>query len=66
MSQTVPLKDRYYHIIGYVEIKDNGDKILKNENYRIIGRYEARCDVTKDENYCIVGHGDILTSLLGR
>ena len=62
--QKITLKDKNYRIIGYVEIKDNGDKTLKDRNYRILGYYNARDNVTKDRNYRIVGHGDILTSLL--
>ena len=64
MSQKITLKDDHYRIIGYIEIKDNGDKVLKDEHFRIKGYYDARTDVTKDEHFRIVGHGDILTSLL--
>ena len=64
MSQTITLKDSHYRIIGYVEIKDNGDKTLKDDHYRIKGYYYAKQNVTKDDHYRIVGYGDILTSLL--
>lgn len=64
MAQTITLKDSHYRIIGFVEIKDNGDKVLKDEHYRVKGYYEMRSDLTKDEHYRVVGHGDILTSLL--
>lgn len=64
MSQRITLKDSHYHIIGYVEIKDNGDKTLKDSHYHILGYYDAKRDITKDSHYHIGGHGDILTSLL--
>lgn len=64
MSRTLTLKDANYSIIGYVELQNNGDKILKDKYYRIKGYYEARTDITKDEHYSIVGYGDILTMLL--
>lgn len=64
MSQLITLKDKHFRIIGYIEIKDNGDKALKDEYYRIKGHYDARTDITKDEYYRIVEHGDILASLL--
>ncbi len=61
---TVPLKNRVNRIIGFVETAPNGDKILKNANRVILGFYEKAHDVTKDKNRRIVGHGEILTSLL--
>lgn len=64
MSQTKTLKDAHYNIIGYVEIKDNGDKVLKDNHYNIKGYYDARQDVTKDAHYRVVAHGDMLVSLL--
>jgi hypothetical protein len=62
--QKITLKDAHFHIIGYVEIKDDGDKTLKDEHFHIKGYYDAKRNVTKDEHFHIVGYGDILTSLL--
>lgn len=64
MAQTMTLKDFQNRIIGYVEIKDNGDKTLKDFHNRILGYYDAKQNVTKDFYNHIVGRGDILTSLL--
>lgn len=64
MVQTVTLRDFYNRIIGYVEIKDNGDKTLRDFYRRILGYYDAKQNVTKDFYNHIVGRGDILTSLL--
>lgn len=64
MIQKLTLKDAHYHVIGYVEIKENGDKVLKGAHYHIKGYYMARDNVTKDEHYHILAHGDTLTSLL--
>ena len=64
MIQKLTLKDAHYHIIVYVEIKENGDKTWKDSHYHIKGYYIASNDVTKDEHYHIVAHGDVLTSLL--
>jgi hypothetical protein len=36
MMKKLTLKDAHYHIIGYVEVKDNGDKTLKDEHYRVV------------------------------
>ncbi len=62
--QKITLKDAHFHIIGYVEIKDDGDKTLKDAHFHIKGYYDAKRNVTKDEHFHIVGYGDILTSLL--
>ncbi len=62
--ERIALKDSHYNIIGYVEIKPNGDKILKDRHYMILGYYYADLNVTKDRHYNIVAHGDMLTSLL--
>ena len=63
MSETITLKDDCYRIIGYVEVKDNGDKVVKDEHYFILAYYEARNEVTKDKYFRIIGHKDILNSL---
>ena len=63
MSREI-LKDRNFLIIGYIDTKPNGDKVLFDRNLLILGYYEAHSDLTKDRNFIIVGHGDILTSLL--
>ena len=62
--QKITVKDTQYNIIAFLEIKPNGDKVLKNKNYSILGFYDAATDVTKDVRYNIIGRGDILTTLL--
>jgi len=62
--QRIPLKDNRFRIIGYVDIAPNGDKILRNEKFQILGYYKKERDVTQDSRFMTVGRGDILTSLL--
>ena len=64
MSQRLTLRDAHFNIIGYVEVKDNGDKVLRDAHFNIKGYYYKAQDVTKDSHFNIVGYGDILTSLL--
>ena len=64
MSERITLKDNLNRIIGYIEIRNNGDKVLKDQDNRIKGYYVAEFNTTKDANNRIVGYGDILTSLL--
>lgn len=62
--ERITLKDNRFRIIGYVDIDKNGDKILRNERFQILGYYKKQRDVTTDARFVIVGRGDILTSLL--
>ncbi len=64
MDQTITLKDKRYSIIGYVIVKDNGNKILKDKRYSILGYYDKKRDVTMDKRYFVIAHGDVLTTLL--
>lgn len=47
-----------------MDIAPNGDKTLKNAQFRILGYYKKQRDVALDERFVIIGRGDILTSLL--
>lgn len=62
--QRIPLKDKDFITIAFLEIKDNGDKILKDKNFITLGFYFSDRDVTMNDNLITIGHGDILTSLL--
>ena len=62
--ERITLKDAHYRIIGYVDIAPNGDKILRDSRFVILGYYKKQRDVTLDSRFAIVGRGDILTTLL--
>jgi len=59
-----PLKDEHFHIIGYLETDQHGNQTLKDDKYHILGYYDPKTDYTKDEHFKVIGHGNILTSLL--
>lgn len=61
---SVTIKDFHGKIIGYVETKPNGDKIIKDFYRRIKGTYNKQLDVTKDFHGRIVAKGDCLMLLL--
>jgi hypothetical protein len=65
MSQET-LQDQNYRTIGYVETMSDGRKRLMDSNYRTLGYYDPRRNITEDANYRVVGHGDVLTTLLKR
>ncbi len=62
--QKTTLKDKEFRTIGFIETKDNGDKVLKDRNFVILGFYDAEFNCTKDRNFKAIGFGDILTTLL--
>lgn len=51
-------------VSAHVDNAPNGDKMLRNEKFQILGYYNKQLNVTKDARFMIVGRGDILTSLL--
>ncbi len=64
MAQREFIKDWQGKVLGTVETASNGDKKLKDFYGRVLGTYERNRDVTKDFYGHIVGHGDILLTLL--
>jgi hypothetical protein len=60
------IKDWTGKIIGTLETKNNGDKVIKDFYGRIKGTYVKKLDMTKDFYGRPVGKGDQLISLLYR
>jgi len=60
------LRDQNYRIIGYIDTDFNGNKIIKDEHFVIRGYYDKATNTTKNQYFMVVGHGDILTSLLDK
>lgn len=54
-----------HQIIGLVEHYPNGDKTVREwPSRRILGRYKANEDLTRDFFGRIIGRGDMVVSLL--
>lgn len=51
-------------IIGYIEQKPNGDKVLSAFSGVILGYYYKSKNQTQDFSGRIVGYGDVLMTLL--
>lgn len=60
------LKDWRGKIIGYIETKPNGDKIIKDFYRRIKGTYNKQLDMTKDFYGKPIARGDCLMLLLNK
>lgn len=58
------LKDGKFRTIGYVETRSDGVQVLKDAKFRTCGYYEPKTDVTKDAKFRVIGHGNLLTSLI--
>ncbi len=58
------VKDWRGRILGWVETRSNGEKVLKDFYGKILGFYKPDLDVTTDFYGRHVGKGDILMTLL--
>ena len=63
---TETIKDGHFRIIGYIETKDNGDKVIKDSHFKILGYYRRKENVTQDEHFKIIAYGDCSSMLLSR
>ena len=63
-SNSTYLRNGSGKIIGRLEVKSNGDKVLWDSHGYILGRYHAMNNTTCDRNGRIVGRCDILMTLL--
>ena len=66
MRSITPVKDFYGKIIGYIEIDDKGNKIVRDFYRRRLGRYDKKFDVTRDFYNRIIAKGDQTGMLLAR
>ena len=63
MNRTT-IKDFSGKVIGYIDIDDKGNKVVRKFNLMIVGRYDAKLDVTRDFQGRIIAQGDASASLL--
>ena len=61
---THTLKDANYRVIGYIETGSDGAQVIKNEAYQVLVYYDSRQNQTKNARYQVIGHGNLLTTLL--
>ena len=61
-----PIKEWNGRIIGWIQTKPNGDKVIKAFDGHILGFYNAHYDHTTDFYGRIIGKGDQLMTLLNR
>jgi hypothetical protein len=64
MNRTT-LKDKNYRIIGYIDTAPDGKQTARDAHYHIVGYYDPSSNITKDDRYHIIGHGNLLATLIG-
>lgn len=64
MGIGTPIKESSGKILGFVETKPNGDKILRDFYGKILGRYVKGLNATQDFSGRKVAQGDCLMMLL--
>ena len=63
--KTVTLKDFYGKVMGYIEVEDNGNKIVKNFYKQVLGYYDVDRDVTLNFYKQVLFKGDMCSMLIG-
>lgn len=60
------IKDWRGKVLGFIDTYSNGDKVIRDFNLRILGRYDKKLDVTKDFYGRVLAKGDQLPMLLSQ
>ncbi len=63
MSRTA-IKDRNFRILGYIETMPDGRQKALYANFRTLGYYDPRRDVTTDANFRTIARGNVLSALI--
>lgn len=58
------IKDKNFRIIGYIETMADGKKKALDANFRILGFYDPRKNVTQDKSFRTIAQGDTLAALI--
>jgi hypothetical protein len=58
------LKDARFRVIGYIDAASDGKQSGKDARFRTVGYYDPRTNQTKDDRFHVVGHGNLLASLI--
>jgi hypothetical protein len=60
------LTDARNHIIGYIDTATDGKQTAKDARFHTMGYYDPRTNTTRDAQRHMVGHGNLLASLITR
>ena len=60
------LRDSNGRLLGRISRHGDGRTEIRDQNSRLMGRYDPKEDKTRDRNSRVVGYGDLLSSLLDK
>jgi hypothetical protein len=58
------LTDARNHIIGHIDTAADGKQTGRDARFHAVGYYDPRNDSTRDAQRHLVGHGNLLASLI--
>jgi hypothetical protein len=58
------LTDARHHIIDYINTASDGKQTGKDARFHTVGYFDPRTDTTRDAQHHLVGHGNLLASLI--
>jgi hypothetical protein len=58
------LTDSRNHTIGYIDTAADGKQTAKDARLHTVGYYDPRTNTTRDARHHMVGHGNLLASLI--
>lgn len=62
--KTKTLKNNQNHTVGYIDTDEEGNQTLKNAGHHILGFYEATTNLTRNGQHHLIGHGNLLSTML--
>jgi len=62
--QRQTLTDARRHTIGYIDTAGDGRQTARDARQHTVGYYDPRTDTTRDARHHLVGHGNLLASLI--
>jgi len=58
------MKDAQFRIIGYIDTRSDGSQVAKDAQFRTLGYYDPRTNQTKDAQFRVIAHANLLASLI--
>lgn len=60
------MRDPHHRVMGYIETDIDGNQTARDAHTRLLGRYDTKRNVTRDEHSRLLGSGNQLAALIAR
>lgn len=60
----VAIKDSKFRIIGYIETMSDGKQKAMDAKFSPLGYYDPKRDITQDQKFKTIAHGNVLSGLI--